>query len=100
MLTVILNQQLYAGRWATGPNDLILPIEEMGFNLLEGIADSGFDRSEHRWAVHPTTCFGLWRLIENAGNNAVKKTNIEYFLNSVLNLAVKPEEGNGRGLIL
>jgi hypothetical protein len=40
-----------------GPNDLILPIEEMGLNLLEGIADSGYDRSEHRWAVHPTINF-------------------------------------------
>jgi len=51
----------------------------MGLNLIEGIADSGYDRSEHRWAGNPTTCFGLWRPIENAGDNAIKRAITDCF---------------------
>ena len=71
----------------------------MGLNLIEGIADSGYDRSEHRWAGNPTTCFGLWRPLENAGDNAIKRAITECFFKFCSQPPGEARRGEGKRTI-
>ena len=88
------------GRWALDPTTLIWPPTALAFNCLKvlrtfDLAGVNIVRLATQRPV--SACGGPLKM---QGIMPVKRPTQSIFLNSVLNLAVKPEERNGRGLTL